>query len=106
MEDGITSLYSFSQGSGLGDKHGIKADNMSLESTTDTDGSEATFKGKAFNIGTGVIFKINSKLVIDASYIYSKMYIDRMNGLGKVRKPKDTFIGDEETFNLGISYLF
>lgn len=88
----------------------IKADNMFLEfngvTGTLEETGEAEFKGQSFNLGAGVIFRIGSRLMLDGSYIYSRMYVNRMNGLGNAFKPEDTFIGDNKTINLSICYLF
>jgi opacity protein-like surface antigen len=68
--------------------------------------SDVTFKGKAFNAGAGFLLRFTDKLALEATYIYSKLDVSKVDYEGGKYKYDDKFESDENTMTLGLNYYF
>jgi hypothetical protein len=67
---------------------------------------DSTFRGYGYDLGVGLLCRLSEKLGLDASYVYSRISLDRVEALGYTGKPENGTESDTREIRIGLSYYF
>ena len=67
---------------------------------------KATYRGYGFDLGVGVLWRMNNRLGFELSYLMSHLKVSKLSGLGRSGKPLDNFSATGQELNLGLNFYF